>query len=70
MPNRELTAYERSARITYLLLGVGIAMTTAEVARETQLQPRQALNLLCAISRVAPIYQDQNFIWRKLTESQ
>ncbi len=65
MPNQELTAYERSARITYLLLSVGVAMTTAEVAKVAGLARQNAYALLCAISRVAPIYQDEQRIWRK-----
>lgn len=60
-----VTAYERAARITYLLCDVGIAMTTSEVANEIKLARNTAWEMLCAISRVVPIYQDDHEIWRK-----
>jgi len=66
------TPYERAARITWLLVGMRCELTTAEVMNLTGLSRQGALDLLDAISRCVPVYQEDqqgNYIWRVLPDS-
>lgn len=60
-----MTPTERSARITFLLCAVGLAMTTREIARLSHMSQSGALKMLDRISRVVPIYLDDGDIWRR-----
>lgn len=60
-----VTAYERAARITYLLM-IGMGLTTREVAREVGLSRQGALELLYDLARMLPVAQDDQQIWRKI----
>ena len=63
-----MTAYERSARITYLLVVLRMGLTAREVAEEAGLSRRGAYYLLDAISRVTPVRQVENGVWRYCAE--
>lgn len=58
------TPLERVALVTwYLALGMGL--TTKEVAQITKISRQGAWLMLCDMSRVIPIYQDEKHIWRR-----
>lgn len=59
-----MTAWERAARITYLLVYLRMGLTTREVAHEARLSRRGAYYLMEAISRVVPIRQCEDGVWR------
>lgn len=64
-PTTEMTAWERAARITYLLVGLRRELTIREVAQYAGLSRRGAYYLMEAISRVIPVRQeDQDGVWR------
>jgi len=60
--DRELTAQERAALVTWLLAG-GAQMTTGDVATVTGLTPRGARTMLERLSRVIPIRQNEAGRW-------
>ncbi len=61
----EMTAWERAARITYLLVGLRKGLTIHEVAQNAGLSRRGAYYLMEAISRVIPVAQEEeNGVWR------
>ncbi len=60
----ELTARERAALVTYLLWVRRERLTTADVARLTGLRRRGAHELMAAISRVLPLRQGRDGVWR------
>lgn len=57
------TPGERYALIAWYM-AAGAALSTRDVARLTGLKMRGAFGLMCCISRVLPIYQDERRIWR------
>lgn len=67
-PPTEMTTRERAARITYLVIGLRMGLTTREVAREAQLSRRGAYYLMEAISRVTPVRQCADGVWRYCAE--
>lgn len=59
----ELTCTERVGKLTYwLLLGDGIR--TADAADLVNCTRQHAWRMLCALSRVVPIYQDEDGFWQ------
>ena len=57
------TPGERYALIGWYM-AAGMALSTSEVAQLTGLTRDSALRLMYRISRVLPIYQDNERIWR------
>lgn len=64
----ESTPMERAAKLTYLLT-TGRKITTDEAAELTGITPRSAERTLCLISRIVPIYQDEEGNWMMVEES-
>ncbi len=67
-PPAEMTAWERAARVTYLLVALRMGLTVREVAHEARLSRRGAYYLMEAISRVAPVRQCGDGVWRYCDE--
>jgi len=59
------TPEERAALVTWHL-SHGDAFKTAEVCRMTGLTRQGAYRLLCKLSRVIPVYQDESGVWQVL----
>lgn len=57
---------EERAGILVWHLAHGDALLTEDAARLTGLTHRGALRLLCGLSRVLPIYQDDRALWQVL----
>jgi hypothetical protein len=60
---REFTSQERAALIAWHLAH-GEAMTTLQVSELTGSSRQGAYKLMIALSRVLPIYQDENGFWQ------
>lgn len=56
------TAYERAALVAWLLAR-GKRLRTRQIALLIGLNPRNTYRLLCRISRVIEIYQDEAGYW-------
>lgn len=63
------TPSERVAVVVWAL-AQGQRLTTRQVARLTGMSMRSAYALLCRISRVLPICQDDNWAWSLLQDEQ
>ncbi len=63
-PDPETTTERVALVVFYLMLGV--ALTTKEAARLAHISRQNAHAMLCRISRVVPIYQDDDCIWRRV----
>ena len=64
-----MTAVERAAYITFLLLGQRAAgLSTRAIAARLGMSRGGALRLLQRISRVTPIRQDEKWLWRACEE--
>ena len=59
----ELTTTERVGRVSYWLI-TGDGMRTIDVATLAQVTRQRAWQMLCALSRVIPIYQDDDGFWQ------
>jgi len=59
----ESTPTERAAQVTYWLAN-GKRLTTADVAESLQINQRTAQRLVVSVSRVLPIYRDDEGFWR------
>ncbi|HCS47972.1 MAG TPA: hypothetical protein DIW61_06830 [Candidatus Aminicenantes bacterium] len=59
------TPEERAALVTWHL-SHGDAFKTAEVCRMTGLTRQGAYRLMCKVSRVVPIFQDEKGLWQVL----
>ena len=59
------TPEERAALVTWYL-SHGDAFRTSEVCRMTGLTRQGAYRLLCKLSRVIPVYQDESGVWQVL----
>ena len=59
----ELTTTERVGRVAYWLI-TGDGMRTADAAELAQVTRQRAWQMLCALSRVIPIYQDEAGFWQ------
>lgn len=57
------TPSERVALVVWWLAH-GEGLTTKRVSEITKITPRAASYLMCRISRVLPIYQDDDFVWQ------
>lgn len=57
------TPSERVALVVWHLAH-GEGLTTFSVSQMTHLTPRRAYDLMCRISRVLPIYQDDERVWQ------
>ena len=58
-----VTPVERTALLVWLLAN-GRTMTAPQVATLLSIGNRRARSLLCELSRVVPIYRDDNGLWR------
>lgn len=65
MEDSELTVSERIAMITWRLCAGG-RISAPAAARYLECSQRNAQKILLAISRVIPIYRDEDGIWQRL----
>ncbi len=61
--NSPETPSERIALVVWYLAH-GEGLTTKQVEQITGITRRSALHLMCRISRVLPIYQDDAYVWQ------
>lgn len=57
------TPSERVALVAWYM-AFGMALSTKEIAKITGLTGKGAWSLMCRISRVLPVYKDDQDIWR------
>lgn len=57
------TPSERAALVAWYMAH-GMGLSTREVADLTHLNRRRAWELMCRISRIIPIFQDDDRVWR------
>jgi hypothetical protein len=63
MPHIDLRPQQRAALVAWHLAH-GEGLRTAEVAKVIGLTRRGAFEMLCVLSAVLPIYQDDCDVWR------
>lgn len=57
------TPSERVALLVWYMAH-GVALSNVEIIKITGLKRRTAYEMMCRISRILPIYQDEEHIWR------
>ena len=57
------TPSERAALIVWYMAH-GLALSNREIMQITGLSRSRARDMMCRISRVLPLYQDESHIWR------
>jgi len=64
MEDFELTVTERVGKVTWWLAD-GEGLTIDNVCSLTGVSPRAARRMLCMLSRVLPIYDDECGVWQR-----
>lgn len=65
MDHTELNPTQRVAFITFSIMA-GQTYTSASIADLFGISRQSAWEMMCKLSGVLPVYQDEAFIWRRL----